>query len=79
MINNAYGLQDSKCAHIVNEAMRIGEVTFVIQSTDKVLQHLILVLPIQNLLVPVGGAIVSSPNKAMVKSLSQIYPGTEVF
>jgi O-phospho-L-seryl-tRNASec:L-selenocysteinyl-tRNA synthase len=36
VINNAYGLQDSKCAHIVNEAMRMGEVSYVVQSTDKV-------------------------------------------
>jgi len=63
VINNAYGLQDSSCCHIVNEAIRLGEVTYFVQSTDK------------NFMVPVGGAVVSSPNEKLVEDVSKIYPG----
>ena len=36
MVNNAYGLQSSKCAHLCNEALRVGRVDAIVQSTDKV-------------------------------------------
>ena len=35
VINNAYGLQSSKCTHIINQASRVGRVDVVVQSTDK--------------------------------------------
>jgi O-phospho-L-seryl-tRNASec:L-selenocysteinyl-tRNA synthase len=45
LINNAYGLQSSKICHLVNEAIRVGRVDAIVQSTDK------------NFMVPVGGAV----------------------
>ena len=64
VINNAYGLQCTKCCHIINEACRVGRVDAVVQSTDK------------NLCVPVGGAIVAGPNKDFIeKFMSRCYAG----
>uniref|UniRef100_A0A6B2L3K0 O-phosphoseryl-tRNA(Sec) selenium transferase n=2 Tax=Arcella intermedia TaxID=1963864 RepID=A0A6B2L3K0_9EUKA len=63
VINNAYGLQDTKCTHLINEAIRLGRVDFIVQSTDK------------NLMVPVGGAIVASPNEKQIEKFSRLYPG----
>ena len=63
VINNAYGLQCSKCCHLVQEACRVGRVDAVVQSTDK------------NFLVPVGGALVASPSAAVVDKVSKLYPG----
>eukprot|EP00053_Salpingoeca_punica_P000056 m.27107 g.27107 ORF g.27107 m.27107 type:complete len:516 (+) comp10035_c0_seq1:1396-2943(+) len=63
VINNAYGLQSSKCNHIVNESVRVGRVDSVVQSTDK------------NLMVPVGGAIILGPDKKFISAISKIYPG----
>lgn len=63
VINNAYGVQSSKCMHLVNEAMRTGRVDAVVQSLDK------------NFMVPVGGAIVSSSSAEFVASVSRLYPG----
>ena len=36
VVNNAYGVQSTKCMHVINEAMRVGRVDAVVQSTDKV-------------------------------------------
>lgn len=63
VINNAYGLQSSKATHFINEAIRIGRVDAFVQSTDK------------NFLVPIGGAIIASPEKSIVDLVSQNYPG----
>ena len=63
VINNAYGLQCSKICHHIKESVRLGRVDFIVQSTYK------------NFLVPVGGAVVSSPNKELLEKLNQIYPG----
>jgi O-phospho-L-seryl-tRNASec:L-selenocysteinyl-tRNA synthase len=63
VINNAYGLQCPSIAKLVNRAVTIGRVDYVIQSTDK------------NFMVPVGGAIVSSPTLTLIDDLSQLYPG----
>jgi O-phospho-L-seryl-tRNASec:L-selenocysteinyl-tRNA synthase len=46
----------------MNRAVTIGRVDYVIQSTDK------------NFLVPVGGAIISSPNPALIDQVSKLYP-----
>ena len=61
--NNAYGLQSTKCMHLIQEAMRVGRLDAFIQSTDK------------NILVPVGGSIIASGNKCFIDYLGQIYPG----
>jgi O-phospho-L-seryl-tRNASec:L-selenocysteinyl-tRNA synthase len=63
VINNAYGLQCSKITHKIREAVRTGRVDFVVQSTDK------------NFMVPVGGAIIASPDTEMLAKISELYPG----
>lgn len=63
IINNAYGLQSPIIAKLINRGMVIGKVDLIIQSTDK------------NFLVPVGGAIVTSGNEILIKTLSASYPG----
>ena len=63
IINNAYGLQAGRITHAINEACRVGRVDAFVSSTDK------------NLMTPVGGAIVSSPSKAFIDSVSTTYPG----
>ncbi|KAF2071004.1 hypothetical protein CYY_007680 [Polysphondylium violaceum] len=63
IINNAYGIQDSKIVHNINQSCRQGRVDAFIQSTDK------------NFMVPVGGAIVASPNKDFIQAIGKNYPG----
>nr|CAD7269100.1 unnamed protein product [Timema shepardi] len=63
IINNAYGLQSSRCMHIIQEAARKGRVDAFVQSTDK------------NFLVPVGGAIIAGFDKGLVERISRMYPG----
>lgn len=60
IVNNAYGLQCSKCCHLVSEGLREGRVDLVVQSTDK------------NFLVPVGGSILFGP---LAEKVNKIYPG----
>ncbi|KAG2763157.1 O-phosphoseryl-tRNA(Sec) selenium transferase [Phytophthora cactorum] len=63
VINNAYGVQASKCVHEVELAMRTGRVDAVVQSLDK------------NFMVPVGGAIVCSASRDVVDRVAKFYPG----
>lgn len=63
VINNAYGLQTRRACAAIARACRVGRVDAIVQSTDK------------NLLVPVGGAIVMSPNAAFVDEIAQTYAG----
>jgi O-phospho-L-seryl-tRNASec:L-selenocysteinyl-tRNA synthase len=63
VINNAYGLQCSKCTHLIETGCRRGRVDAFVQSTDK------------NFLVPVGGAIVASPQTQLVEKVAGLYPG----
>ncbi|RLN74641.1 hypothetical protein BBJ28_00020021 [Nothophytophthora sp. Chile5] len=63
VINNAYGVQASKCVHHVEQAMRVGRVDAVVQSLDK------------NFLMPVGGAIVCSSSREVVDRVAKFYPG----
>ncbi|KYR00610.1 O-phosphoseryl-tRNA(Sec) selenium transferase [Tieghemostelium lacteum] len=63
VINNAYGLQCTKISHLINQACRLGRVDAFVQSTDK------------NFQVPVGGAIVASPNSDVIDQISKNYPG----
>jgi O-phospho-L-seryl-tRNASec:L-selenocysteinyl-tRNA synthase len=60
VVNNAYGLQCTKCCHLINEGMRVGRVDLVVQSTDK------------NFGVPVGGSILFGPAADVA---NKIYPG----
>lgn len=63
VVNNAYGLQCSKCTHLIESGCRGGRVDAIVQSTDK------------NFLVPVGGAIVAAPEKKLIDKISELYPG----
>ena len=66
MVNNAYGVQSSKCMHIIEEAGRADKgrrVDAFVQSTDK------------NLMVPVGGSIISGYDSEFVRNISRNYPG----
>ncbi|KAF7994293.1 hypothetical protein HCN44_003383 [Aphidius gifuensis] len=63
VVNNAYGLQSTRCMHLIQEASRKGRVDAFVQSTDK------------NFLVPVGGAIIGSFDKNTLDKISKMYPG----
>lgn len=63
VVNNAYGVQSSKCMHLIQQAARVGRLDVYIQSLDK------------NFLVPVGGAIIAGFDKAIVAEISRMYPG----
>ncbi|XP_071830497.1 O-phosphoseryl-tRNA(Sec) selenium transferase-like isoform X2 [Apostichopus japonicus] len=63
VVNNAYGLQMSKCCHLVQEAARVGRVDVFVQSTDK------------NFMVPVGGSIIAGFDEKLIEKISQTYPG----
>ena len=67
-VNNAYGIQSSKCMSILEEAGRLDKgrrVDAFVQSTDK------------NLMVPVGGAIIAGFDDYFVRKVSGTYPGSE--
>ncbi len=63
LVNNAYGLQCSKIMYELNQASKFGRVDIIVQSTDK------------NFMVPVGGAIIASQDKKLIKNISELYPG----
>ncbi|XP_065828040.1 O-phosphoseryl-tRNA(Sec) selenium transferase-like [Oscarella lobularis] len=63
VVNNAYGLQSTKCIHLLEEGNRLGRIDAFVQSTDK------------NFLVPVGGAIVAGFNKEFIDLVAKTYPG----
>lgn len=63
VINHAYGVQCSSLNKLVNRAMTIGRVDFLVASLDK------------NFMVPVGGAFVASQLPSNVELVSQLYPG----
>lgn len=63
VVNNAYGLQCEQTCKIINRACVIGRVDAIVSSTDK------------NFLVPVGGAVVLSPNDLIIKSVGKVYAG----
>ena len=66
IVNNAYGVQSSKCMHIIEESGKADKgrrVDAFIQSTDK------------NLMVPVGGSIISGYDSEFVRNISKNYPG----
>jgi O-phospho-L-seryl-tRNASec:L-selenocysteinyl-tRNA synthase len=63
VINNAYGLQCAKTSKLINRACVVGRVDAIVCSTDK------------NFLVPVGGAIIVSPNKKRIEKVGKVYAG----
>jgi O-phospho-L-seryl-tRNASec:L-selenocysteinyl-tRNA synthase len=63
VVNNAYGLQIGSVTHALNEACRVGRVDAFVSSCDK------------NFMVPVGGAIVASPDESIITAVSRVYPG----
>lgn len=63
VINNAYGLQCHTTVKLINRACVVGRVDAIICSTDK------------NFLVPVGGAIITSPNEQVIQKISKVYAG----
>ncbi|KAL3864200.1 hypothetical protein ACJMK2_005905 [Sinanodonta woodiana] len=63
LVNNAYGLQSTKCTHLLQQANKVGRVDAIVQSTDK------------NFMVPVGGSIIAGFDKTFVEEISQNYPG----
>lgn len=63
IINNAYGLQSASTSKLINRACTVGRVDAIVCSTDK------------NFLVPVGGAIVLSPDEKVVQTIGKVYAG----
>jgi O-phospho-L-seryl-tRNASec:L-selenocysteinyl-tRNA synthase len=68
LVNNAYGVQSVACVNLLNQAWgerdQTKDIDFVIvQSTDK------------NFMVPVGGAVICSPNASLIQAISATYPG----
>ena len=56
-------MQSKSTAKLVNRACTVGRVDVVVQSTDK------------NFMVPVGGAIITSPDADMIDAISRSYAG----
>lgn len=63
VINNAYGVQDSKCMHHIQQAARLGRVDAYVQSTDK------------NFMVPVGGSVIAGFDAKFIEQVGKTYPG----
>lgn len=63
LVNNAYGLQSSKCTHMINQGSKNGRIDIVVQSTDK------------NLMVPVGGTIIAAFDEKLLENVAAFYPG----
>uniref|UniRef100_A0A1A8Q9W0 O-phosphoseryl-tRNA(Sec) selenium transferase n=1 Tax=Nothobranchius rachovii TaxID=451742 RepID=A0A1A8Q9W0_9TELE len=63
IVNNAYGVQSSKCMHLIQQGARVGRIDAFVQSLDK------------NFMVPVGGAIIAGFDEAFVQEISKMYPG----
>ena len=67
LVNNAYGLQSTKCTHLLQQAARIGRVDAFVQSLDK------------NFMVPVGGAIIAGFEKNFINEIGKTYPGNLLY
>ncbi|GAB5570906.1 O-phosphoseryl-tRNA(Sec) selenium transferase isoform X2 [Prionailurus iriomotensis] len=63
VVNNAYGVQSSKCMHLIQQGARVGRIDAFVQSLDK------------NFMVPVGGAIIAGFNDSFIQEISKMYPG----
>lgn len=63
IVINAYGLQSPEWMKLIRIGIDAGRIDAIIQSTDK------------NILTPVGGAIIASPNEEVITKISQAYAG----
>ncbi|XP_034020534.1 O-phosphoseryl-tRNA(Sec) selenium transferase [Thalassophryne amazonica] len=63
IVNNAYGVQSSKCMHLIQQGARTGRIDAFVQSLDK------------NFMVPVGGAIIAGFDESFIQEISKMYPG----
>ncbi|KAM7366182.1 hypothetical protein PAMP_015647 [Pampus punctatissimus] len=63
IVNNAYGVQSSKCMHLIQQGARVGRIDAFVQSLDK------------NFMVPVGGAIIAGFDESFILEISKMYPG----
>ncbi|KAM9406156.1 O-phosphoseryl-tRNA(Sec) selenium transferase isoform 2-T2 [Salvelinus alpinus] len=63
IVNNAYGVQSSKCMHLIQQGARVGRIDAFVQSLDK------------NFMVPVGGAIIAGFDESFIQEISRMYPG----
>lgn len=63
VVNNAYGVQCRSLSKLINRAMTVGRVDFIVSSLDK------------NFMVPVGGALVGSGSQEPIALVSKSYPG----
>ncbi|XP_035180656.1 O-phosphoseryl-tRNA(Sec) selenium transferase [Oxyura jamaicensis] len=63
IVNNAYGIQSSKCMHLIQQGARVGRIDAFVQSLDK------------NFMVPVGGAIIAGFDASFIQEISKMYPG----
>ncbi|KAK7169881.1 hypothetical protein R3I94_000197 [Phoxinus phoxinus] len=63
IVNNAYGMQSSKCMHLIQQGARVGRIDAFVQSLDK------------NFMVPVGGAIIAGFDESFIMEISRMYPG----
>lgn len=63
VVNNAYGLQCAKTCKLINRSCAVGRVDAIVFSMDK------------NFMVPVGGAVVTSPQKSLIQDIGKVYAG----
>jgi len=63
IVINAYGVQSPEWMKLIRSGIDAGRIDAIIQSTDK------------NVLTPIGGAIIASPNKDIITKISQTYAG----
>ncbi|RWS30331.1 O-phosphoseryl-tRNA(Sec) selenium transferase-like protein [Leptotrombidium deliense] len=63
VVNNAYGLQSTKCMHLIEQSSRNGRIDAFVQSCDK------------NFLVPVGGSVIAGFDENFIGEISKNYPG----
>lgn len=87
IVNNAYGVQSSKCMHIIEEVNSVNVVCGLWVShtaTDWTQAHrqgrvdAFIQSTDKNFLVPVGGSVVASCSEPFVKEIAQTYPGQSI-
>uniref|UniRef100_A0A674F0Z4 O-phosphoseryl-tRNA(Sec) selenium transferase n=1 Tax=Salmo trutta TaxID=8032 RepID=A0A674F0Z4_SALTR len=66
VVNNAYGVQSSKCMHLIQQGARVGRIDAFVQSLDK------------NFMVPVGGAIIAGFNESFIQEITSASPFLDV-
>lgn len=63
IVINAYGVQSPEWMKMIRIGIDSGRIDAIIQSTDK------------NILTPIGGAIIASPEEEIITKISQAYAG----